>query len=198
MERVLDMKIKKLNKKNILLLITIMILFMIIGISLAYFGWSSTEEDKNSSVDVTIVGGTGTCDKLTDNNKLLVPTSSKDNGRIITIKVSQQVSAYASITWNMLINRLNTAATTTLGLKHESFKYELVNTTTGVSYGNGNFASINDGDTITVEANEKLKMNNEYIFTLYLWIDGEWGVNPNDMQNQSYDIDMNCSIMGVE
>ena len=189
---------KKLRKKNIILASVVLLLLLIIGGSLAYFGWASAEEEINSSIDVTIVGGTGVCSKLTDNNKLLVPTSSREKGRIITIKAVQQVSSYATITWNMVVNRLNTTATTTTGLRHESFKYELINTTTNTSYGSGNFSDINNGETIVFTSDEILELNREYTFTLYLWIDGEMGVNPNDMQNQTYDIDMNCTITGVE
>lgn len=194
----MKLRIKNLSKKNIILLITTIVLIILLGGTIAYFGWTSTEENKDSLVDVTLVGGQGVCDKLTDNNKLLVPTNARENGRVITLKVSQEVSSYAVIAWDMIINRLNTTQTTTDGLRSKYFKYELINTTTNTSYGSGTFENIADGSTITLSSNEKLQMKKEYTFTLYLWIDGELGSNPADMQNQTYDIDMNCAITGTD
>lgn len=194
----MKLKIKNLSKKNIILLITTIVLIILLGGTIAYFGWTSTEENKDSLVDVTLVSGQGTCDKLTDNNKLLVPTNARENGRVITLKVSQEVSSYAVIAWDMIINRLNTTQTTTDGLRSKYFKYELINTTTNTSYGSGTFENVTDGSTITLSSNEKLQMKKEYTFTLYLWIDGELGLNPADMQKQTYDIDMNCAITGTE
>ena len=57
----------------------------------------------------------------------------------------------AVITWNLTVNKLNKEGDTTSGLKDESFKYELKNKTTGVSYGSGNFADITDENKYTEE-----------------------------------------------
>ena len=56
---------------------------------MAYFGWTSSEENKDQIVDVTISGGSGSCDMFEDNNKLLYPTSAREKGRIIKVKVKQ-------------------------------------------------------------------------------------------------------------
>ncbi|MBQ8192458.1 MAG: hypothetical protein IJZ46_00075 [Bacilli bacterium] len=194
------MKIKNLGKKNIILLIIIAVLLLVVGGSLAFFGWNSTAENKDRIVDVTINSGSGECSKLTDNTKLLVPTSSRENGRIITMKAKQTMADNAVITWTLTVNKLNTDDTTTNGLKNESFKYELINNTTGVSYGNGNFANITEeNNTITFSTTkETLDYNVDYEFILYLWIDGvTFGNNPLDMASQEYNFDMNCNITGV-
>lgn len=187
-----------MNKKNIILLIIAIVLFVLLGTTMAYFGWSSSEENKNQLVDVTVSSGTGSCDKYQDNEKLLVPTSTRENGRIIKVKAKQQMAPNAFITWSLVINSINETTLTTSGLKHNSFKYELVNDTTGVSYGTGNFENVSVGTTINFSTDkETLDYNKEYIFILYLWIDGTIGNNPLDMASQPYNFDLNCNITGT-
>ncbi len=188
-----------MKKKNIILLVITIVLFLLVGSTMAYFGWSSTSENKDQTIDVTISGGTGSCDKSSDNQKLLYPTSSKNNGRIVTVKAKQKMAQNAIITWKLKINSINASTLTTSGLKHKTFKYEFVNTTTGVSYGTGNFENVSVGDNITLSTTEEtLDYNTEYTFTLYLWIDGTIGTNPLDMNNQPYDFDLSCSITGTD
>lgn len=188
-----------MKKKNIILLIIAIVLFVLVGTTMAYFGWSSSAENKDQLVDVTVSSGTGSCDKYQDNEKLLVPTSTRENGRIIKVKAKQQMAPNAFITWNLVINSINESTLTTSGLKHSSFKYELVNDTTGTSYGTGNFENVSVGTTITFSTDkETLDKNKEYIFILYLWIDGTIGNNPLDMASQPYDFDLNCSITGTD
>lgn len=188
-----------MGKKNIILLIIAIVLFVLVGSTMAYFGWSSTAVNKDQLVDVTVSGGTGTCDKLSDNSKLLYPTSTREKGRILKVTTKQQMASNAFVTWNLVVNSINDTSLTTSGLKHKSFKYELVNDTTGVSYGTGNFANVSNGSTITISTDkETLDFNKEYTFILYLWIDGTIGNNPLDMANQPYNFDLNCNITGTD
>ena len=187
-----------MKKKNIILLIIAIVMFILVGSTMAYFGWSSSAENKDQLVDVTVSGGTGSCDKLIDNNKLLYPASTREKGRILKITTKQQMATNAFVTWNLVINSINETTLTTSGLKHNSFKYELVNNTTGVSYGTGNFENVTNGTTITLSTDkETLDYNKEYTFILYLWIDGTIGNNPLDMTNQPYNFDLNCNITGT-
>ncbi|MDD7150916.1 MAG: hypothetical protein PUH43_03155 [Clostridium sp.] len=187
-----------MKKKNIILLIITIVMFILVGSTMAYFGWSSSAENKDQLVDVTVSSGTGSCDKYQDNEKLLVPTSTRERGRIIKVKAKQQMATNAFITWNLVINSINESTLTTSGLKHSSFKYELVNDTTGASYGTGNFENVSVGTTITLSTDkETLDYNKEYTFILYLWIDGTIGNNPLDMTNQPYNFDLNCNITGT-
>ena len=187
-----------MKKKNIILLIITIVMFILVGSTMAYFGWSSSAENKDQLVDVTVAGGTGSCDKLSDNNKLLYPTSTREKGRILKVTTKQQMATNAFVTWNLVVNSINETALTTSGLKHKSFKYELVNDTTGVSYGTGSFENVTNGTTITLSTDkETLDYNKEYTFILYLWIDGTIGNNPLDMTNQPYNFDLNCNITGT-
>lgn len=192
---------KGISKKNIILLILVLILVVILGGTLAYFGWSSTSGGKDKEIDVTVSSVTGECSKLADNNKLLVPVSSKEKGRIITIKAKQNLAPDAVISWNLEVNKLKNDNDVTDGLKDESFRYELKNKTTGVSYGSGSFVEITDENNIIVFSSnqETLKYDKEYEFILYLWIDGvNFGNNPLNMNNQRYDFNIRCNITGVE
>lgn len=187
-----------MKKKNIILLIIAIVMFILVGSTMAYFGWSSSAENKDQLVDVTVAGGTGSCDKLSDNNKLLYPTSTREKGRILKVTTKQQMATNAFVTWNLVVNSINETTLTTSGLKHKSFKYELVNDTTGVSYGTGSFENVTNGNTITLSTDkETLDYNKEYTFILYLWIDGTIGNNPLDMTNQPYNFDLNCNITGT-
>lgn len=187
-----------MKKKNIILLIIAIVMFILVGSTMAYFGWSSSAENKDQLVDVTVAGGTGSCDKLSDNNKLLYPTSTREKGRILKVTTKQQMATNAFVTWNLVVNSINETTLTTAGLKHKSFKYELVNDTTGVSYGTGSFENVTNGTTITLSTDkETLDYNKEYTFILYLWIDGTIGNNPLDMTNQPYNFDLNCNITGT-
>ena len=187
-----------MGKKNIILLIIAIVLFVLVGSTMAYFGWSSTAVNKDQLVDVTVSGGTGSCDKLSDNSKLLYPTSTREKGRILKVTTKQQMATNAFVTWNLVVNSINEKTLTTSGLKHKSFKYELVNDTTGVSYGTGSFENVTNGTTITLSTDkETLDFNKEYTFILYLWIDGTIGNNPLDMANQPYNFDLVCNITGT-
>lgn len=187
-----------MKKKNIILLIIAIVMFILVGSTMAYFGWSSSAENKDQLVDVTVAGGTGSCDKLSDNNKLLYPTSTREKGRILKVTTKQQMATNAFVTWNLVVNSINETTLTTSGLKHKSFKYELVNDTTGVSYGTGSFENVTNGTTITLSTDkETLDYNKEYTFILYLWIDGTIGNNPLDMTNQPYNFGLNCNITGT-
>lgn len=190
-----------MKKKRICLLIIfglLLIGILVFSGTYAYFAWNSTGENKNASVSVSSVNGQGQCNKTADNEMILHPVSNRNNGRIITVSTRQTLSEYAYITWTLTINSINTATTETAGLKHQSFKYELVNTTTGESYGSGNFLGKDIGDTISFSNNtELLPYNVTNYFTLYLWIDGTIGKNNNDILNQTYSFDLVCDITGA-
>lgn len=193
------MKKKKISKKTLFIVLGLFFIAILTVVgAYAYFGWNSTDENKDATVSVTSVNGLGQCNKATDNQKILWPVSNKNNGRVVTVSTKQTLSEYAYITWTLTIDSINTVETETAGLKHQSFKYELVNTTTGESYGSGNFNGLDVGDTIIFESDDELlSYNTDYTFTLYLWIDGTIGANPDDMMNQTYEFSLVCDIIGT-
>ena len=175
-----------------------MIVIILVGTTAAFFIWTSEEEEIESSVDVTIANGSGRCEKASDNEKLLAPSSNRNGGRIVTIEVSQEMAPNAQVVLELNVNKLNNAGEVQ-GLKHNSFKYEMVNTTSNKSYGSGNFSTISEGDKIKFQnASDILVSGNTYTFTLYLWIDGTIGENPIEMTEQPYDFDIFCNITGTD
>lgn len=179
------------KKKKIILIIAIISLsiLIIIGATAAFFGWRATKE---ATVDVTIASGTGNCSLKRDNNIFIEPSSTREGGRIIELTASQNMDNKASITWNMNIKSIE-------GLPDSSFKYEMINTSTGVSYGYGTFENITKGSTITFSNTEEaLGFNLEYEFTLYLWIEGNVDYNQISMADQTLDFDISCDIIGTE
>ena len=182
------------TKRKIILIVSVIIvsLLLVIGSTFAFFGWTS---EKQALVDVTVSSGSGACTLVNDNEFKLFPTYSKYHGRKIKLNARQEVAEKAYIVWNMVVNEIN-------GLQDETFKYELINNSTGESYGSGNFANITaeeGSNTITFSNdNEVLGYNVDYDFTLYLWIDGTLGENPIGMSNQIFDFDMNCNITGTD
>ena len=189
------MEEKKISGKTLFIILSLVSIGILTAIgTYAYFGWSS---DKEASISVSSVNGLGQCNKLSDNQKILWPVSNRNNGRIVNIDTKQTLSEYAYIVWTLTIDSINTQETETDGLRHQTFKYELVNTTTGISYGSGNFEGLDVGDTITFSNNtENLAYDTNYTFTLYLWIDGTIGTNPMDMTNQTYQFSLVCDITG--
>lgn len=187
------------NKKLLFLVLgTCLLILIIVGGTYAYFNWTSTSENKDAVLTINSVSGDGVCSKATDNNMILKPVSARESGRVVTINTKQRVSTHAFVTWNLTINSINNSNTVTTGLKHKTVRYELVNTTTGVLYASGNFQGVNSGDTFTLSnISETLNYDQNYVFTFYLWIDGEGFDNPADVLGQAYDFDLTCTMTGT-
>ncbi len=177
------------NKKKLIVLLSTLsiVAILVLGFTYAYFAWTGDE----STIDVAVSSGTGSCSLISDNNVSLVPTNAKENGRIIRLNANQQMSEYGKVSWKLQINSLN-------DLKDSTFKYELINTKTDTIYGSGNFGEKNVNETIDFINNEVLNYNEDNEFILYLWIDGEEGDNPISMSGQEFDFDMSCTIEQAE
>lgn len=174
-----------------------MLILLVVGATYAYFNWTSTSENKDVTLSVNSVSGDGVCEKITDNNMVLKPVSNRNNGRIATINTKQRISKYASVTWNLEITSINEDSLLTSGLKNASFKYELINTTSGDVYGRGDFSGVNEGDIITLSSgSDTLLYDTNYTFTFYLWIDGKMA-NASDMINQPYSFNLTCNMVGT-
>lgn len=187
------------NKKLVFFVVGgLLLILLVIGGTYAYFNWTSTSEDKDASLSVSSVSADGVCEKITDNNMILKPVAARENGRVVTINTKQKISKYAFVSWNLTINSINTNGYSGTGLKHRTVRYELVNTTTGAVYANGNLNGVNAGDTIVLDnILETLAYNTDYTFTFYLWIDGNFGITPSDTLNQTYDFDLTCNMTGT-
>ena len=183
---------KKINPKLIILVVFGVIIFFSLGTTVAYFAWNSTSAGKDATLTISSVNKSNTvCRKISDDNHDLFPVATKEEGRVVRINTKQTLSEYAYVTWTLTVDSIDNA------LKDATFKYELVNSTTGVSYGSGNFSGKSAGDTITLSNNtENLEYDQNYTFTLYIWIDGTMGDNPFAMTEKAYSFSLVCNVTG--
>lgn len=172
-------------------------IYMIFGITLlvialisstfAYYVWNT--DTTNETKIVTNVGGATVYfdGGSAIENASIRPVESKDYGIKKDISVKSNTTG---LTFNLYLDL------TTLpdGLKDSTFKFALYNGTTLKKEGNFSTSYITSNAT-TCEKNSTTHitlLNNETIstskvtYTLYIWIDGEAGTNPNSMMNQSF------------
>ena len=152
-----------MEKKNIYLLLGgIASVILSIGVSFAWWGWTSTN---NTNVTFTING----LDIIATNTDIkgdVIPVSSKENGIVEEFTVKQKgnngdVPICADFTL--------TLTTLPTELQEPSFKYSIYNGTTQV--GKGSFENSKQGDVITI-ATSQLVTTTESTYKVYVWIDG--------------------------
>ena len=83
-----------MNKRKILIIgIICTIILTIVGSTAAFFGWRADD----ALVSLTVSSGQGSCEKISDNEVLLEPTTARERGRIIKLSAKQQMSSKAYI-----------------------------------------------------------------------------------------------------
>ena len=169
-----------MKKKHIIVGSGLLLFLVVIGVSFAWWTWSTTNE-QNTTVVVTVGGATISYEDgedITNNN--LIPTSTKEQGISKDITISSTSTVYLDL--NMTVVALAD------GLKDESFKYEIYNDNNLVA--GGNFANSNAGDTIALLSGVTIN-STPITYTLYIWIDGNMS-NPNTMYNQNFEFRLNA------
>ena len=152
-----------MEKKNIYLLVGgIALVILSIGVSFAWWGWSSTN---NTNVTFTI-NGLDIIATNTDIEGNVDPVSSKENGIVEEFTVKQKgnngdVPICADFTL--------TLTTLPTELQEPSFKYSIYNGTTQV--GAGSFENSKQGDVITIATSQPVTTT-ESTYKVYVWIDG--------------------------
>ena len=152
-----------MEKKNIYLLVGgIALVILSIGVSFAWWGWTSTN---NTNVTFTI-NGLDIIATNTDIEGNVDPVSSKENGIVEEFTVKQKgnngdVPICADFTL--------TLTTLPTELQEESFKYSIYNGTTQV--GAGSFENSKQGDVITIATSQPVTTT-ESTYKVYVWIDG--------------------------
>ena len=172
----------KTKKKYVIVGSTLVICAIVIGSTLAWFTWSTSNE-QNTNVVVTVGGAMISYedgDDITNNN--LIPTSTKEQGISKNITISSTSTVYLDL--NMTVVTLDD------GLKDVSFKYGLYDNT-DVPVVEGNFASSNANDVINL-LDDVTITSSPVTYTLYIWIDGTMS-NPNTMYNQNFEFRLNAN-----
>ena len=179
-------KMEKTNKKLAIVSILLAVIITGIGVSFGYFLWNSTN---NTDISFTVEGAVV---ELSDGADIkgasLMPVINYTTGgsdvvkKDIKIKLKNNVTSNVTVDFKLKINSIDN------GLKHISFKYNLVNAS-GTSISSGDFATSKAGDSISLLS---LSSTNGTLttsltgYTLYIYIDGTVD-NPSSMMNQSFD-----------
>ena len=171
-----------MKKKYVILGSVLVIGAIVVGSTLAWFTWSTTN-DQNTNVVVTVGGATISYEdgeNITNNN--LIPTSTKEKGISKDITISSTSTVYLDL--NMTVVTLDE------GLKDASFKYGLYDDTDSPVV-EGNFASSNANDEINLLDGVQIT-SSPVTYTLYIWIDGNMS-NPSTMYNQNFEFRLNAN-----
>ena len=177
---------EKTNKKLAIVSILLAVIITGIGVSFGYFLWNSAN---NTDISFTVEGAVV---ELSDGADIkgasLMPVINYTTGgsdvvkKDIKIKLKNNVTSDVTVNFKLKINSIDS------GLKHSSFKYNLVNAS-GTSISSGDFATIKAGDSISLLS---LSSTNGTLttsltgYTLYIYIDGTVD-NPSSMMSQSFD-----------
>lgn len=166
-----------------IIVISLLALVVVSG-TFAWYSWTSTT---NTNVTVTIEGNM----EVTYNggpdiiDKELIPVASKTNSekaiqKEITAKTN---SGTAGLELFLDLKVLPN------GLKHNSFKYELYNSTTSTLISKGTFASYSQGDTISLTPTAQSITTTQTTYILYIWLDGTMD-NPTSVLDQDYHFEL--------
>ena len=177
---------EKTNKKLAIVSILLAVIITGIGVSFGYFLWNSAN---NTDISFTVEGAVVELSDGTDiKGANLMPVINYTTGgsdvvkKDIKIKLKNNVTSNVTVDFKLKINSIDS------GLKHSSFKYNLVNAS-GTSVNSGDFATSKAGDSISLLS---LSSTNGTLttsltgYTLYIYIDGTVD-NPSSMMNQSFD-----------
>ena len=177
---------EKTNKKLAIVSILLAVIITGIGVSFGYFIWNSAN---NTDISFTVEGAVVELSDGTDiKGANLMPVINYTTGgsdvvkKDIKIKLKNNVTSDVTVNFKLKINSIDS------GLKHSSFKYNLVNAS-GTSISSGDFATSKAGDSISLLS---LSSTNGTLttsltgYTLYIYIDGTVD-NPSSMMNQSFD-----------
>lgn len=160
------------------IIVGIIVLFLLLGGSLAWYIWSSTNNAlinlEVCTPEIVFIGGE------TLNGDKIIPVLDKDEG------VKKQVDVYLKKSCiegqSAVMNLYMTLDLLPDSLKEESFVYEVWKDNTKLA--SGNFKDKIEGDTINILSNEIIT-ENDSIYLVYVYIDGNVD-NPITMSNSSF------------
>ena len=189
------------KKKIVGVLITLTIIFTVMGSTFAYLSWSSSEEQKTN---VTFTKGEGfSCSvngggNITTGEVILMPTVVNDSTTSYYIK--RTITVNPTITDSLLpiymdlwldINSLGTGLSNSLNLKY-ALTTSSTSPTTGV-VSSGNFNGKITGDKINLLTSKEYTATTTDTYYLWIWLDAE--ETSGDTMNQSFSLSLNGSCM---
>ena len=189
------------KKKIVGVLITLTIIFTVMGSTFAYLSWSSSEEQKTQ---VTFTKGEGfSCSvngggNITTGEVILMPTVVNDSTTSYYIK--RTITVNPTITDSLLpvymdlwldINSLGTGLSNSL-----NFKYALTTSSTSPTTGvvsSGNFNGKITGDKVNLLTSKEYTATATETYYLWIWLDAE--ETSSETMNQSFSLSLNGSCM---
>ena len=189
------------KKKIVGVLITLTIIFTVMGSTFAYLSWSSSEEQKTqvtftkeAGFSCSVNGG----GNIAEGDVILMPTVVNDSTTSYYIK--RTITVNPTITDSLLpiymdlwldINSLGTGLSNSL-----NFKYALTTSSTSPTTGvvsSGNFNGKIAGDKVNLLTSKEYTATTTDTYYLWIWLDAE--ETSSDTMNQSFSLSLNGSCM---
>ena len=183
------------KKKIIGVLITLTIIFTVMGSTFAYLSWSSSEEQKTqvtftkeAGFSCSVNGG----GNIAEGDVILMPTVVNDSTTSYYIKrtiTDSLLPVYMDL-W-LDINSLGTGLSNSL-----NFKYALTTSSTSPTTGvvsSGNFNGKIAGDKINLLTSKEYTATTTDTYYLWIWLDAE--ETSSDTMNQSFSLSLGGSCM---
>ena len=187
------------NKKIILVLGILTVIFTIIGGSLAYFSWISSEAQKTNivfTVERTFSCAADGGGSITNNSAIIVPTlvnsSTSSNYIKREVKVTPTINENGKTIYMDLwldINKLDSGLSNSVNFKY-AFTTSSTSNTTGVIT-SGNFNGKKVGDKVMLLNSETFSATTTNTYYLWIWVDAE--ETSSDTMDQSFSLSLNGS-----
>ncbi len=196
------------NKKIILILGILTVIFTIIGGSLAYFSWISSEAQKTNivfTVERTFSCAADGGGSITNNSAIIVPTlvNSNTTGNYIKreVKVTPTINESGKTIYMDLwldINKLDSGLSNSVNFKY-AFTTSSTSNTTGVvasgnfngKVGNTNANEMTSSNRVNLLSNKSYSATTTDTYYLWIWLDAE--ETSSDTMDQSFSLSLNGS-----
>ena len=196
------------NKKIILVLGILTVIFTIIGGSLAYFSWISSEAQKTNivfTVERTFSCAADGGGSITNNSAIIVPTlvNSNTTGNYIKreVKVTPTINQNGKTIYMDLwldINKLDSGLSNSVNFKY-AFTTSSTSNTTGVvasgnfngKVGNTNANEMTSSNRVNLLSNKSYSATTTDTYYLWIWLDAE--ETSSDTMDQSFSLSLNGS-----
>ena len=189
------------KKKIVGVLITLTIIFTVMGSTFAYLSWSSSEEQKTqvtftkeAGFSCSVNGG----GNIAEGDVILMPTVVNDSTTSYYIK--RTITVNPTITDSLLpvymdlwldINSLGTGLSNSLNLKY-ALTTSSTSPTTGV-VSSGNFNGKIAGDKVNLLTSKEYTATTTDTYYLWIWLDAE--ETSSDTMNQSFSLSLGGNCM---
>ena len=186
------------NKKIILILGILTVIFTIIGGSLAYFSWISSEAQKTNivfTVERTFSCAADGGGSITNNSAIIVPTlvNSNTTGNYIKreVKVTPTINESGKTIYMDLwldINKLDSGLSNST---HFNYAFTATDSYPTEATRSGNFNGKKVGDKVMLLNSETFSASGTNTYYLWIWLDAE--ETNSDTMDQSFSLSLNGS-----